>query len=328
MRVFIRRNYDILLMGIFLAAVLLATAISGHAQSSTTLSRKCAGAAPSPARSLVDLEKDGDINILPCSGRSISINGSGTSALITSFNGLTAATQLLGAPIANDTASWSSVTATHTLRLPITGVTGSARTSFFSYFDAQNTLAKSAATYNGTSAFTWDNSAGTSTFPMALTTTSAAGSFSVGNASSSQISMSQGGNSVAIRAQAQAALISAGGTASIGSIAANRVEVNDTAGTITFVGNFTLDRTITAIGTTGNQTINKHAGTINVAAAAGAVTLTDSFINANSLIWPSVRTADATCTFVKSIVAGAGSAVITMNANCTAATSIGFWVTN
>ena len=93
-------------------------------------------------------------------------------------------------------------------------------------------------------------------------------------------------------------------------------------------GTITIDRTITAIGTTGNQTINKLAGTINVAAAAAAVTLTNSFISVNSIILPVVRTADSTCTFIKSVVAGSGSAVITMNAGCTAATSIGFVVTN
>lgn len=102
-------------------------------------------------------------------------------------------------------------------------------------------------------------------------------------------------------------------------------------GTLTETGvtdNF-LNRTITAIGTTGNVTINKPAGTVNFAAGAGTggVTVTNSIVTVNSLIFPVVRTNDATCS-VKNIVASAGSFIIRMNANCTAATSIGFFVTN
>lgn len=91
---------------------------------------------------------------------------------------------------------------------------------------------------------------------------------------------------------------------------------------------FRFNRTITPIGTTGDQTINKIAGTINVAAAAASVTLTNSLISANSIILPVIRTKDATCTQLISVVPASGSAVFSMNAGCTAATSIGFVVTN
>lgn len=93
-------------------------------------------------------------------------------------------------------------------------------------------------------------------------------------------------------------------------------------------GNIKHSRTVTAGGTTGNQTINKPVGTVNFAAAATAITVTNSLVSATSIIFTTIRTADATCTAVKSVVPGAGSFVMTLNAGCTAETSVGFMVTN
>lgn len=89
----------------------------------------------------------------------------------------------------------------------------------------------------------------------------------------------------------------------------------------------TLDRTITAGGTTGNQTINKIAGTVNIAAAGTTVTVTNSLVDANSIIFCVIRTNDNTAT-LKNVVPGAGSFVITLTAAATAEVSIGFMVTN
>lgn len=89
-----------------------------------------------------------------------------------------------------------------------------------------------------------------------------------------------------------------------------------------------LSRTITAGGTTGAQTINKMAGTVNFAAAATSIVVTNSTVTATSIVFPVIRTADTTCTFVKSVVPAAGSFTITLNAGCAAETSIGFFVTN
>jgi hypothetical protein len=92
-------------------------------------------------------------------------------------------------------------------------------------------------------------------------------------------------------------------------------------------GQFELNRTITAIGTTGNQTINLPAGTINVAAGNSSVVLTNSLITANSLIIPFLRSNDTTAKSVV-VVAGSGTATFTLNANAAATVSIGFLVTN
>lgn len=109
--------------------------------------------------------------------------------------------------------------------------------------------------------------------------------------------------------------------------AAGRAQINNgTAGTFRDLDlrSLLLDKTVTAGGTTGNQTINKAAGTVNIAAGSAAITVTNSLVAAGSIILCVIRTADATLTFIKSVVAGAGSFVITCNANATAETSIGF----
>ena len=90
------------------------------------------------------------------------------------------------------------------------------------------------------------------------------------------------------------------------------------------LGYFSL---VWAAGNTGNQTINKPAGTVNVAASASTVTVTNSTVTANSIVFVIARTADATCT-VKNVVPASGSFVINMTASCTGETSVGFLVTN
>lgn len=92
-------------------------------------------------------------------------------------------------------------------------------------------------------------------------------------------------------------------------------------------GNIRLGRTITAGGTTGNQTINKAEGTVNVATAGTTVTVTNSLVTASSIIFVTTRTNDTTCS-VKNVVPAAGSFVINLTAGCTAETSFGFLVLN
>lgn len=99
----------------------------------------------------------------------------------------------------------------------------------------------------------------------------------------------------------------------------------------TFTGTVTvpaaaLDRTITPGGTTGNQTINKMAGTVNIAAGQTSVTVTNSLVGANSIVLAVIRTNDSTAT-IKNVVPGSGSFVITI-ASATAETSVGFVVLN
>lgn len=87
-----------------------------------------------------------------------------------------------------------------------------------------------------------------------------------------------------------------------------------------------LGKTITASGTTGAQTINKSAGTVNAAAAATSIVVTNSTVTVNSLVFCQIRTDDATAA-IKSVVPASGSFTINLTAP-TAETSIGFMVVN
>lgn len=88
-----------------------------------------------------------------------------------------------------------------------------------------------------------------------------------------------------------------------------------------------IDQTITTGGTTGNQTINKAAGTVNVAAAGTSVVVTDSLCTTSSIVFAALRTNDSTAT-LKNVVPAAGSFTITLTAAATAEVSIGFFVLN
>lgn len=92
-------------------------------------------------------------------------------------------------------------------------------------------------------------------------------------------------------------------------------------------GHIFLEATNTAGGTTGAQTINKSSGTVNFAAAASTLVVTNSLVSTSSLVFAVVRTADATAA-IKSVVPGSGSFTITLSAAATAETSVGFFVIN
>lgn len=88
-----------------------------------------------------------------------------------------------------------------------------------------------------------------------------------------------------------------------------------------------VSQTITPGGTTGAQTINKGAGTVNFAAAATSLVVTNSLVTTSSTIYCTVRTADTTAT-IKNVVPAAGSFTITLGDAATAETSVGFLVIN
>lgn len=96
---------------------------------------------------------------------------------------------------------------------------------------------------------------------------------------------------------------------------------------ITGAGVIQYPTTITAGGTTGNQTIDKVSGTVNIAAAGTTVTVTSNKVTANSICFAVLRTNDATAA-LKNVVPGAGSFTINLTAATTAETSIGFFCIN
>lgn len=83
-----------------------------------------------------------------------------------------------------------------------------------------------------------------------------------------------------------------------------------------------------ASGTPGNATINKPRGRVAIAAAASAVTVTNSCVLATSSIFISVDGTDATATTARVSAQSAGSFTITAIAAATGNTVIDFLVVN
>lgn len=94
-----------------------------------------------------------------------------------------------------------------------------------------------------------------------------------------------------------------------------------------FLGALGIERTITAPGTTGAQTINKTAGSVNFAGGASSLVVTNSLVTADSIVIATVQTNDATA-IVKNVVPASGSFTITLNAAAGAETRVGFIVLN
>lgn len=88
-----------------------------------------------------------------------------------------------------------------------------------------------------------------------------------------------------------------------------------------------MPRTITAGGTTGAQTIDKISGSVNFAAAASSLVVTNSTVGVDSIVIATVLTNDATAV-IKNVVCAAGSFTITLSAAATAETRVGFLVLN
>lgn len=112
------------------------------------------------------------------------------------------------------------------------------------------------------------------------------------------------------------------GATQLGTTSADQITLS---GTIT--GGILVDKTITPGGTTGAQTINESAGSVNFAAAATSLVVTNNTVTASSVIIATVATNDTTMTSVQA-VAGSGSFTLYANAAATAETRVNFIVIN
>ena len=92
-------------------------------------------------------------------------------------------------------------------------------------------------------------------------------------------------------------------------------------------GCLALEKTNTAAGTTGNQTIDKASGRVNIAAAGTSVTVTNAAVTTASNVVAWLLTNDTTAKSC-SVQPGSGSFVITLNAAATAEVALAFVVFN
>jgi hypothetical protein len=88
-----------------------------------------------------------------------------------------------------------------------------------------------------------------------------------------------------------------------------------------------LDSTITPVATTGAQTINKAAGSVNFAATDTSLVVTCDKCSESSIVIAIVATNDTTLKSVQA-VPGTGSFTLFGNAAATAETRVNFWVLN
>ncbi len=98
-------------------------------------------------------------------------------------------------------------------------------------------------------------------------------------------------------------------------------------GSVSLGADLKLGPTIVPPGTTGDATINKASGRVNIAAMGTTVTVTNNLVTANSSIFAVCATNDTTA-IVKNVVPGTGSFVINLNVAATAETAINWMVVN
>lgn len=97
-----------------------------------------------------------------------------------------------------------------------------------------------------------------------------------------------------------------------------------TIDTLTLNTNLSIEGTITAGGTTGAQTINKPSGTVNFAAAAASLVVTNSLCTTAHRVLATVVTNDTTMKSVSCVTTN-GAFTLTANAAATAETAV-YWV--
>lgn len=120
------------------------------------------------------------------------------------------------------------------------------------------------------------------------------------------------------------------GAAPAGSLTGTTLAANVVTTSITGTGallNLRAIGTITTGGTTGAQVIDKPTGSVNFAAAAGSLVVTNSLVTTNSIVIPVLQTNDGTAV-LGACVPAAGSFTIYMTTPPAAEARVGFVVYN
>ncbi len=291
------------------------------AQSPYQLRAKCPNTS---LYAVVKIEGSGAVTVTPCSGQATTFTGNVVipSGLLTSL-----ANGAVGSPSLYFTNS------------PTTGVYRPAAGQFgIATAGIANTVfSTSINTFLAAQHF-FSNSAGTAQFDLYVKPSDTVGTFRAGDCISTItacIDLTQASSTSNVRgltvglgdvgvAGSGTTLNIVDATKTFSPVATGSTAIWDDSGVI----NHKLDRTITTAGTTGAQTIDKQAGTVNIAAAGTSIVITNSTVTTSSIVSAMLRTADTTCTFIKSVVPTANTITITVNAGCNAETSVGFIVWN
>ena len=144
---------------------------------------------------------------------------------------------------------------------------------------------------------------------------------------SSGATITDGNNLTVLGFEAEPSSASATNQVTLGNASVTCLRVPGVGLSFDTTDGFIVPKTITAVATTGAQTINKTAGSVNFAAAATSLVVTNSFVDANSVILATVATNDTTMKSVAA-VASAGSFTLHANAGATAETRVNWFVVN
>lgn len=98
--------------------------------------------------------------------------------------------------------------------------------------------------------------------------------------------------------------------------------------TVSYAGKITLDATNTAAATTGDQTINKPSGSVNFAASATSLVVTNSLATTSSHIFLTVETNDASNFSVRAVPASGSFTIHIVGTAPAAETKVAFLVIN
>lgn len=169
----------------------------------------------------------------------------------------------------------------------------------------------------------------TGAFTTVSTSNNSSASIQVGSGTNAATGISFAGTRAGVGYDGSSAYLW-GGTAKGVNIVVNASQTAaafDSSLNTTLFGGLSLPKTITASGTTGAQTINKSTGSVNFAAAAGSLVVTNSLVTANSIILCTVGTND-TSMHAATAVAAAGSFTIRPDVPPAAETRVNFLITN
>jgi hypothetical protein len=248
----------------------------------------------------------------------INSSGGGGGSGITSLNGLTASTQTFATGTTGTDFNISSATSTHTFNLPTASATnrGALSNADWTTFNGKQNALVDIVTGNATGG----GGGGRIAFWNTNNTVTGSNQF-LYNSSSRRLA-------IGYTATAPNATIHCQTSSDLSTlfVAIFRNTTNEIMN-IRADGRTAFLATNTATGTTGAQTINRPSGTVNFAAGATSLLVTNSLCTTASIVFAVVRTNDTTA-YIKNVVPGAGSFTINLGAAATAETSVGFFIIN
>lgn len=304
----------------------------GNVTASTLVSTVATGTAPFTVTSTTTVA---NLNAASVQGATMAAPGAigGTTPAAGAFTTLTASTSVVvteaiiatstdGLVSSNTAAATSGVLAQWSPRIRLSGTAWNTTSVASQTNDwiVENKTTSGATTF-GTLSFSSQSAGGGYVQAMGLFCTAATTILTIGS-TSGQIGFSNAGT---INANGGSLTLTAQTSMSFATSIGTTALTLDTSQNATFTGGIILPKT--NAGSTGAQTINKASGTVQFAAAATSLVVTNSLCGLNSVITCQLATNDATAV-LGAVVPGVGSFTIFMKTAPTGTSVVAFRLTN